>query len=408
MARAPAEAVDIAIKEWLEKICLALELDRSAVYQRDRSGEQIRVSHTWARPGFPLFPPNYHPPQNPTDWVLAGNELVWSRPGELPDEWTDLREFVERHGPQASAIFPIWAGGRVIGAASFGRFRSPRPWSREVLHQLALTVRMFGSAIERKQAEAAARLAYSELTLAQRRSMMGELVASVTHELNQPLGAVLSNLEGLARALSQNTRLPALPSKAVKNAIQDARRAADIVRRLRAIFRGDETHKTEIDLSSLVTEVIELVANEAAFRGITLRSDDLPARIEVLADRIQIQQCLLNLLMNAFDATGAIKPTVPEIRIGIAAKEKGWIELSVSDNGVGVDPAVRSRLFEPFVTTKANGMGLGLLVTKSIVEAHGGRLWFTPNPGAGITFTFTLPAATVEADARTRIAKNRC
>ncbi len=168
----------------------------------------MRVSHTWVRNGFPALPRNLHLQRvkNLTDWVMAGNELVWSRPEEIPSDWKDLRSFVARNGPQASAVFPIWAGGRVIGAVSFGRFRSPRPWSRELLHRLALAVRIFGSAIERKQAEAAARLAQSEQSLAQRRSMLGELVASLTHELTQPLGAVLSNLQGLARLQSQDTR----------------------------------------------------------------------------------------------------------------------------------------------------------------------------------------------------------
>jgi signal transduction histidine kinase len=404
MARMPAEAVDREINVWLEKICLALDLDRSAIYERDEPGKQLRVSHTWVRANFPPFPRNFDLKmvKSAADWVFAGNELVWSRPSELPFEWKDVGRFVERYGPQASAIFPMWAGERVIGAASFGRFRSPRQWNGELLNQLALAVRMFGSAIERKQAEAAARLARSELALAQRRSMMGELIASLAHELNQPLGAIVSNLEGLARLRSQDQLHSARAAKALKNAIQDAKRAGEIVRRVRAIFKSERPHQMAIDIPSLVRETIELVGNEAAFRRITLRIEDLPYVSRASGDRIHIQQCILNLLMNAFDATAQIESRPRAVTISVEAEEKGWIQLHVSDNGAGVDPAVRSRLFEPFVTTKANGMGLGLLVTKSIVEGHGGRLWFTPNPDGGTTFTFTLPVANGEEEADVR------
>ena len=396
MARAPAEAVDGKIKDWLEKICLALDLDRSAVYQRDAPDSEVRVSHTWVRPSFPPFPRKFdlRKVKSATDWVFAGNELIWSQPGEIPSKWKDVRQFVERYGPISCAVFPICAGRDVIGAASFGRFRSPRQWSRELLRQLALAVRMFGSAIERKQAEAAAHLARSELALTQRRSMMGELVGSLAHELNQPLGAILSNLEGLARLISQDHWQPALAAKAAKNAIQDAKRAGEIVRRVRAMFKSEGTHNVAIDVGALVNEVVELVGNEAASRGIVLRINDSPIRLQILADRIQIQQCLLNLLTNSFDATARLRSGTPEVTISFARhEEKGWIRLSVHDNGTGVDSAIADRLFEPFVTTKTKGMGLGLLVTKSIVEGHGGRVWFTPNPEGGTTFSFTLPSA---------------
>src|SRR5215831_7078212 len=111
MARAPAEAVDGKIKDWLEKICLALDLDRSAVYQRDAPGSDVRASHTWVRPSFPPFPRKFdlRKVKSATDWAFAGNELIWSRPGEIPSKWKDVRQFVERYGPISCAIFPIWA-----------------------------------------------------------------------------------------------------------------------------------------------------------------------------------------------------------------------------------------------------------------------------------------------------------
>jgi signal transduction histidine kinase len=212
-------------------------------------------------------------------------------------------------------------------------------------------------------------------------------------EVNQPLTAILSNLQGLARLLSEGNLKPALASAAVRDTIEDTKRAAEIVRRLRSMFKGDETRKVAIDISPLTQEVVDLVGSEAAVREITLRIDDSPVLPSVVGDRLQIQQCVLNLLMNALDATAQTKSGPRKVTIRIAREKTEWIGVSVRDTGAGVDPSVANRMFEPFVTTKTEGMGLGLLVTRSIVENHGGRIWFTPNQGGGSTFTFTLPIA---------------
>ena len=399
MAQVPAEAVDGEIEKWLGKISLALDLDRSAIYERDAPNRLVRTSHTWLRPNFPPFPKKYDPQkmfEKTTNWVLAGNQLVFSSPEKIPSSLRDVKVWVLKHGPKASAALPMWAGGRVIGAVSFGRFRSARTWSAELLDHLALIVRIFGAAIERKQAEAAARLARNELALAQRRSMMGELVASLTHELNQPLGAVLSNLGGLARLLAQGNPDSALASRAVNNAIEDAKRAGEIVRRVRAMFRGDVTKKTSIAMAELVNEVAALVASEASLRQISVQIQASSALPAVLGDRILLQQCLLNLLMNAFEALASVDRAQRKVTVQIALRRLESIEIRINDTGPGIHPSIAARLFEPFVTTKSNGMGLGLLVTRSIIEEHGGKI--VPEPGAerGTTFTLTLPVATRE------------
>jgi signal transduction histidine kinase len=396
MAQVPADAVDSEVEKWLGKICRALDLDRSAIYERDEPGRQVRASHIWIRPNVQPFPRKYDPEKlfkKTTDWVMAGNQFVFSSPGEIPLDRGDAKRFVDRYGPKASAAIPMRAGGSVIGAATFGRFRSPREWSPRLLEHLGLVVRLFGGAIERKQAEAAARAAREELALAQRRSMMGELVASLTHELNQPLGAVLSNLGGLARLLSQGNPDPALASRAVNNAIEDAKRAGEIVRRVRAMFKGDSTKKAAIDMVALVREVVGLIGSELALRKIQMQIEASPSVPPVFGDRILLQQCILNLLMNAVDAIANVQSDQREVTIEIAPEKQGWVAVSVHDAGPGIHPSIAGRLFEPFVTTKTNGMGLGLLVTRSIVEDHGGKILAEANDEGGTTFTFTVPAA---------------
>ena len=260
----------------------------------------------------------------------------------------------------------------------------------------------FGSAIERKQYEAALREARTELRTASRRSTIGELTASIARELNRPLGAILSNLGGLARLLAQGNPQPETAAAAVKNAIEDTKRAGEIVRRFQSVFKGEEVPKRAIDIGRLVKEIVRLVDSEAASREIALKIDESSSLPRAIGDSVQIQQCVLNLLMNALDATVQNQSGPREVTIRVAPEKTGWIEVSVSDSGTGVDPSIEKRIFEPFVTTKNKGMGLGLLVTRSIVEGHGGRVWFNPNPRGGSTFTFTLPVAQVRRSRASR------
>ena len=394
MTRAPADAVDREIEIWLGKISQTLGLDRSGIHERDPSTDHVRTTHTWRRPDIPPLPRDFNPEKylkTTTDWVLAGNQVVFSSPSGIPAHLEDARHFVERFGLKASAIIPMWAGNRVIGAGGFDRFRAAREWPPKLLEQLILAVRLFGGAIERKQAEAEQRATLAQLRIASRRNIMSELVASLSHEINQPLGAILSNLGGIARLLSRNNPEPAIALAAVNNAIEDTKRAAEITRRIRSMFIAHPEHKTAVSIGALAEGVMNLIVSEVARRKAKVLLEVSPAVKRVIGDRIQLQQCLLNLLMNGLDAITQGKTDRREITIKIAKEKPGWAGISVRDTGGGIDPSVANRLFEPFVTTKSNGMGLGLLVTRSIIENHGGKIWATSNPDGGTTFTFTVP-----------------
>lgn len=396
MTRASAHEVDREIEVWLGKISHALGLDRSGIYERDSSSDPVRTTHTWKRSNIPPLPRDFDPGKvlkTTTEYVLAGNQLVFSSPTGVPAELTDARDFVARYGLKASAIIPMWAGDQVIGAAGFDKFRAAREWPSKLLDQLTLAVRLFGSAIERKQAEIALQAARSELRTASRRNMMSQLVASLVHEINQPLGAILSNLGGVTRLLSQKNPEPARALAAVSDAIEDTRRTAEIIRRVRFMFKGHADRKIAVSINELIDEVMKLIASEAALRKILMRAKISPSVRRVVGDRVQLQQCVLNLLLNAFDAIREANSDRREVAITVAPEKTGWARISVSDNGAGIAPSVANRLFEPFVTTKSEGMGLGLLLTRSIVEHHGGKIWAAPNPDAGTTFAFTLPLA---------------
>ena len=202
--------------------------------------------------------------------------------------------------------------------------------------------------------------------------------------------------------LTEGNPQPALALEAVNNAIEDTQRTAEIVRRIRFMFKKHVEHKTTIDIGALVNEVVKLAAGEAAIRKISVQIEVSSSVQRVIGDRIELQQCVLNLIMNAFDAIAEARSERRSVTIKVAPEKTGWVGLSVSDSGAGVDPAVANRLFEPFVTTKSEGMGLGLLVTRSIVESHGGRIWATPNPDRGATFTFTLPVGERKRQSKSR------
>ena len=394
MARVRGDGLGQEIENWLSEVVLALDLDRAAIFERDATDDGFVSTCWWGRPGIPGLRNKIKSMQMST-WatreILAGRSIVFSSLDELPKEAAKYKLFLKSYGPGAQVILPLQIGSEVIGGLTFGRFRPSRHWSPRELQHLRIVGQIIAVALDLKRLALESGKLQEELAVASRRSTMGELTASIARELNQPLGAILSNLGGLARLLSQGNPNPSMAAAAVRNAIEDTKRTVEIVRRFRGMFRGDVASKESIDIRALVEEVVKMAGAEAAFREVTVRIERSSETPSAIGDRVQIQQCILNLLMNALDATAKASGGPREIDITVAPAKAGWVQVEVSDNGAGVDPTIMNRLFEPFVSTKTNGMGLGLLVTKSIVENHGGRIRFSPNPSRGSTFSFTLP-----------------
>jgi signal transduction histidine kinase len=396
MARASVDEIEDQINHWLSRIVSALNVDRGTVWETTASKNGFVSKYWWARPGVPGLPPKMLSARiSPwiTEKISRGESIAFSSLRELPKSSAALKQFLKTHGPKAMAALPLEVGHEVIGGLTFGKFHGPRDWRPRELQRLRIVAQIFAAALGRKQASLQMMKIRDELVVASRRSTLSQLTASIAHELNQPLAALLSNLGGLARLLSQENHKPAQACSTVRNAIADTKRAAEIVKRLRNMFRAGEIVREPLEVGPLLREVVKLVANESMFRRVALRIGDLADPLWVFGDRIQIQQCVLNLLMNALDAAAQAKTPSPQVDVTAEAYQSGWIELTISDNGTGLDSEIADRIFEPFVTTKTNGMGLGLLVTRSIVERHGGKIWFSPNPYGGSKFSFTLPTA---------------
>src|SRR6185503_18623720 len=249
---------------------------------------------------------------------------------------------------------------------------------------------------ERKRAEKALRQAQADLAHVSRVTTMGELTASIAHEVNQPLTAVVNNANACISLLPDGAPNLEEVRQALTEIIEDADRASDVITRVRQLAKKAPFEKSPLDLRDVVQDVLALARYESATRHITIRTDlsqDLPS---VSGDRVQLQQVLLNLVINGLDAMSQVEEAKRVLTIcGRRATHDGTFEarLGVSDSGVGFKPEEMDRLFEAFYTTKPQGMGMGLAISHSIIEAHGGRLWAEPNQGPGATFLFSLPAA---------------
>jgi len=400
MARAPAHEIDSEIKRWLRELVLALDLDRSTVWERASAELGFIGTHWWGRPEVPKMPVSMQVSPWLTAKVLAGETLIYTgrNDDELPKEAKKLRRFIKVHGPAANVTMPLQAGAMIVGALSFGKFRSPRDWPPKELRRLRVVGHIIAGALDRKRADLQTRKLQDEVTLAARRSMMGELAASIAHGLNQPLGAILSNANAVRRTVSAEKSNPQETLPALSDIVEDAKRAGDIIRRVRALFKDGDSPKGVLELGTLLAEVEGLLRSEAVLRKVSLRIEAAPSLPPVIGDRIQLQQCVLNLVLNAFDSIAAAGSDRREVLVRVVQEEAEWVSVGVRDSGQGIDPSIAGRLFEPFVTTKPNGLGMGLLVTRSIVTDHSGRISGKSNADVGATFAFTLPASRAQHD----------
>ena len=243
----------------------------------------------------------------------------------------------------------------------------------------------------RRQLEQATARQRDELAHLSRVAMLGELSGSLAHELNQPLAAILSNAQAAQRYLAQSPPRVDQLGDILSDIVKSDHRARSVIQRLRSMLRKEQAQYHRLDINDVVEESLRLMRSDLLNREVWVDTDLAAALPAVNGDRNQLQQVLLNLMMNGFDAMDAV-PTDRRLRITTQGTAQGGVEFSVADRGSGIPPADLERIFEPFVTAKAQGMGLGLAICRSIVEAHGGRLWATNNADIGATLHCELPA----------------
>jgi len=247
--------------------------------------------------------------------------------------------------------------------------------------------------LEIKVSERSAALMQTQAELAHlsRALSMGELTASIAHEISQPLTAVVTNGHACLQWLSAPPPNLEKARQSAESIIQDGTRAAAVVARIRALFRKEEPSKERLDLNNLIEELVGFLRHEAASRRISIRTDLAKSMPLIKADRVQLQQVVLNLIMNGMDAMSETTSTSKEILISSRRNGTNEALVAVHDHGGGINSQLLEKIFDPFFTTKSQGLGMGLSISRSIIESHEGRLWATANPMGGAIFQFTIP-----------------
>jgi C4-dicarboxylate-specific signal transduction histidine kinase len=299
---------------------------------------------------------------------------------------------------QTRGVMLVAAGCMALTVLSYFLTRTGSPHSGLINHLISLSA--IGAttylALKIESAEVAAHEARAQLTHIARVTTLGELTASIAHEVNQPLAAVVTSANACLRWLAGQPPNLEKAKQAVERIVRDANRASDVVGRVRGLAKRAPSLREWLNINEIMLEVLVLTRREVEQNRITLQtqlSDDLPP---VLGDRIQLQQVILNLIINAVEAIGAPDEGPREVLISSAKGESNGVLLTVRDSGRGLDPAKLDDIFDAFHTTKPMGMGMGLAVSRSIIEAHGGRLWAMPNEPRGAAFQFTLPTGREE------------
>jgi PAS domain S-box-containing protein len=312
--------------------------------------------------------------------------------------WADYRDLALAHGLRACWSTPILSSkGRVLGtfAIYYREPRNPTPQEHNVIEQIT---HLASIAVERVQAEEALRSAQAELAHVTRALTLGEMAASIAHEINQPLAAVVTNGSACLRWLMGESPDLDQAREAAQRVIRDGKRASEVIARIRGLLRKTELQKAQLDINEAIEEVVLLTQNEAARKGVRLRLEltaDLPP---VFGDRVQLQQVILNLVMNGVEAMASVNDRPLDLLIQSHSHKSDQVLVAVQDCGVGIAREDLEKIFNAFYTTKSQGMGMGLAISRSIIENHGGRLWAESNEGPGVTFQFTL----LKYDSRTQ------
>ncbi len=358
-----------------ERLTLAAEAAEFGVWVWNITTNQIWGSERWRRlfgfaPGDDIGFENLFQRIHPEDREIVEREVR----GAATDQVDHLREY--------RIVLP---DGTQHWIASRGRIFP---------EEIGKPDRFFGAAIditERKQAAAELIRQRAELAHVARVSTMGELAASVAHELNQPLGAILANAEAAELFLQQEPPAFGELRATLADIRKDDERASEVIRRMRALLRKHELELQPLDINSVAEEALQLVSGDAALRRISLAADLLPFLPKIAGDRVHLQQVLLNLILNGMDAMHDQARDRRQIQVRTRLGADGLVELAVIDSGHGLEPNKLSRLFEPFYTTKPNGMGMGLSIARTIIDAHHGRIWAENNAVRGAVFRITLP-----------------
>lgn len=371
-------------------ICSVLQLSEDGKHIRHGAAPRLPEIYVKAVNGAPIGPKN----------GSCGTAMYRGQPVIVTDMltdplWEDYRELAKLSGLRACWSTPIFTGhGKVLGSFAMYYLQPQTPTGSEA-RLTEVATHIAGIAIEHERAQNELQHTRLELAHVARVTTMGELAASIAHEVNQPLGAIVGNADICRSWLQEKEVDLKLVAEALEDISSDGHRASQIISRIRSLVKKHAPEKSPLNLTDIAREVIGLIGHEAQRKQVTIHSqlgESLPA---IEADRVQLQQVLLNLCMNGIEAMHETDASERQLTVQ-TVMSNGSVLAVVSDRGMGIEPAKSEQLFKPFHTTKANGMGMGLAISRSIIESFGGKLWAESNAGGGAIFSFSLPAGSQE------------
>src|SRR5437667_2184071 len=399
---AEAATLEQAAPNVLRAVCEFLSWDFGALWSIDREKKILSCVQAWHKESvaIPQCAATTRASTFGRGIGLPGRVWASRAPVCIPDVVHDANfvraSIAAREGLHTAFWFPILLSGEVLGVVEFLSREIQSP-DQDLLDMMAALGSQIGQFIERKRAEDGLRLAQTELTHVARVATLGEMTTSIAHEINQPLGAVVNNASACLRRLSAQNLEEARRSAAL--VIADGHRASEIIGRIRSLAQKSPTRKDWLDVNETIREVIALAQRELHRHGVVLRTQHLDEAHDlpfILADRIQLQQVVLNLIINAIEAMSSADDDPRELVIRSGLDGPLRVLVAACDSGPGLDPKSVDHLFDAFYTTKPQGLGMGLAICRSIIEAHGGRIWATANDGRGATFQFVLPVDPVK------------
>jgi signal transduction histidine kinase len=396
---AEVATVEEATPKILQALCECLGWDLSTLWRIDQEAGVLRCAQMWRQPSVEA---TQFEAATRTSTFRPGSGLpgqVWASraPACIPDvvhDPTFLRaRIAAREGLHAAFAFPILLGSEVLGVIDFVS-REIRQPDQDLLDMMASVGSQIGQFIERKHAEESLRQTQAELAHVARLTTLGELTASIAHEINQPLGAMVNSANACVRWLAAQNLERARQS--AMRIVADGQRAGGIITRIRALAKNAPSRKDWLDINDTIRDVLVLAHSEVHRHRVVVETHLAEPVPLVLADRIQLQQVLLNLVINAIEAMSGVDDGPRQLVVQSDPDTAPGVLVTVRDSGPGLDPQRLDRLFDAFYTTKPHGLGLGLAISRRIIEAHGGRLWASANVPHGAVFQFTVPRGSEE------------
>ncbi len=385
--------MDQAIENTQRMVCEILGTDRSTLWQSTEESEAFTLTHFWQKPGYVPLRRNF-PKHSQLPWtaekVRRGESFHVSNLANLPPEAARDVEALRAQGTKSYAVFPLSSDGVTFGAITFSMVSKERDWTVEEISSLAHVAGIFGHVICRKRAEQRADQLRMEIRRAAKASALGEAAATLAHEINQPLTSILSNAQAARRFLLQGEAKSDELLAILDDIIRDDKRADGVIRNLRSMISDTPAPHELQDINELLKETGAFLSAELARASVGLQLETDPTQPRIRVARTEIQQLLTNLILNAVHAMDEIPPERRRIVIRTSTSGQS-VTVRVMDHGDGIPQEHMDRIFEPFHTTRAVGLGMGLAICRRIALAHGGTLEAHNTQSAGAEFTLTLP-----------------